>query len=110
MTNNDQLLEAASEKGDELVDAFEEQIPQLSAAPSGFCGCGIAIDRNDDGDLRMTIKVGTDNEADWESFDADTLIDEILDSDLESEIDRAYADLEISSSDFEYVIQPYTID
>jgi len=110
MTDQNQLLDAASEKADELVEIFEESIPQLGAAPSGFCGCGISIDLNEDGDLRMTIKVGTDNQDDWDTFDADTLIDEILDSDLEGEIDQAYAELELSSSDFEYVIQPYTID
>ena len=108
--SNHDLLESVLEKEDELVEILEESLPKLNSAPSGFCGCTLVLDKNEDGDLRMIIKVGTDNPDDVRDFDSDTLVDEILDSDIEDAIDELFAHLDISSSDFEYVAQAYTVD
>jgi len=110
MIDKSELLQAVRERKEDLEEIFEESLPQIGATPIGFCGCTLFVDCNGDGDLRMTIKVGTDNENDLKSFDGDTLIDEILESSLESAIDELFADLEISSSNFEYVAEIYMVD
>lgn len=104
------LFNAIPEIAEHLVEVFEESLPMLSSTPIGFGGCVISIAVDDDKEPQLIIKIGTDIQEDIDFFNADDLLDEILDSELGDEIDRVFSDYDILASDFLYTLQPYKIE
>ncbi|MBO6885777.1 MAG: hypothetical protein JJ869_19700 [Marivita sp.] len=106
----DPVLRDVEERIGSLGEFIEDALYRVPSTPEGFGGCTVIVGRNDSGELRVTFKLGTDNPQGLRKFNSADLIDDILDSEIEEEISRLLADLDLDAHDFEYLIETYTID
>lgn len=106
----DPILRDVEQRVESLGKFIENAFYGLPSTPEGFGGCTAIVERNNSGELRMTFKLGTDNPQGLNKFNSADLIDDILESEIEEEISRSLADLDLDAYDLEYFIETYTID